>query len=373
MLVTADERLIDHVALVVAAAGTELRIESAPGRTGAAADPHELVLLGADRLERLGGAPGALGCPGDAVLVGWAGDQERMWRAAAEHPGTRVAVLPEASAWLGEFLGERGLRAGAGTVLAFAGAVGGAGTTTVALLAASAAVRAGRSTLLVDADPASGGIAHRLNAGRRKPVRPHGGEPDGSPHPAEVSGLAWDDIASADGRLPPHQLADVLPSTGGLSFLTWSEDRAPEPPGRPGPVPASVLSEVVASARQAYDVVVLDSGRAGPGPLAGYAPGAPDSAVCVVPADRPWSLAALPADVDWLALVTGRLPNGRDAFKVAEAAGMPLLTYVPPLRTIRRASAEGAVLELGRHRAAARAMAPVAALWAEDRDPGAVA
>ncbi|RZU62367.1 secretion/DNA translocation related CpaE-like protein [Zhihengliuella halotolerans] len=367
---TADERLIDHVALVVAAAGTELRIDSGAGGRLAGGDAHELVLLGADRLEQLDGAPGPFRGAGDAVLVGWAGDQERLWRAAAAHPGTRVAVLPDASAWLGEFLGERGLRGGAGTVLAFAGAVGGAGTTTVALLAASTAVRSGRSTLLIDADPASGGIGHRLGMGSRG-LRPP--EPGGGHGQARASGLAWDDIASADGRLPPHQLADVLPSTGGLSFLTWSAARSPESPERAEPVSAGVLSEVVASARQAYDVVVLDSGRAGPGPLAGHAWGAPDAAVCVVPGDRPWSLTALPTELAWLALVTGRLPSGHDAFTVAAEAGMPLLTYVPPLRTIRRASADGAVLELGRHRVTARAMAPVAALWERGREPEAAA
>ncbi|WP_189348883.1 septum site-determining protein Ssd [Zhihengliuella salsuginis] len=366
-LVTGDEKLIDHVALVVAAAGTELRILSAAdGAPVPAADPHELVLLGADRLEQLDGATGPLHAPGraDSVLVGWAGDHERMWRAAAATPGTRVAVLPEASAWLGEFLGERGLRGGAGKVLAFAGAVGGAGTTTAAVLAASTAVRAGRTTLLIDADPASGGIFHRLGTDGRSLGRPRGPGTDAQPGgAAPFAGLTWNDIATADGRLPPHQLADVLPSTRGLSFLTWSEWRAPGIPAPDGPVPPGVLSEVVASARQAFDVVVLDSGRAGPASMTGHAWGAPDAAICVLPADRQWALSALDGDVDWLALVTGQLPNGHDAFSIAAEAGMPLLTYVPPLRSIRRAAADGTVLDLARQRVPARAMAPVSALW----------
>ncbi|MGG5752005.1 hypothetical protein ACQ3I4_05200 [Zafaria sp. Z1313] len=311
LLRTRHDALADHVALIAAAAGAVLRVEREP-------DPRPgpgcaALLLGPDGVGSADGSP-----PGTPViLTGYPEDAEVLWRAAARRPGARVAVLPQAAAWLGEFLGELGLKGGPGTVRLFAGAAGGAGTTTTALLHAAAATLDGARTLFIDADPFSPGVWPLLGGDR-------------------AGVLGWEDLARSHGRMAPSQLAEVLPLAQGTAVLSWSER------GPAAELPGGVLHEVVAAARRIYDLVVVDAGRAaGTGPsVAALA----DEAVAVLPARRPVGTPGAPADAQgpaWTGAVVGRLPAGSDARAVAAAAGLGLAAYVPWSRAVERAAGEG--------------------------------
>lgn len=313
LLVTRDDGLADHVALIAAACGAVLAVERhvpdrwPPGCT--------LALFGPDTAAD--GPPGGARVPG--ILVGFAGDRDELWRVAARDPGVRVAILPEASAWLGEFLGERELHSGHGRVTFFSGASGGTGTTTLAALTGVAAGRQGGGrALVVDADPHSRGIWTLFG-------RPASG------------GVGWEDLARSRGQIAPGHLAGILPQVDGTSVLTWTGNR-------PEPVSGSTVSEVLAAARRSFDVVVVDAGRtAGMDETLGMLV---DSVLVVASAAVPGpALAYIPdgpdAGVPWRIVVTGNLPTGMDASRVASAAGLDLLAYLPPTAAVAAASREG--------------------------------
>ncbi|MET1034591.1 MAG: hypothetical protein ABWX68_05070 [Arthrobacter sp.] len=333
LLITGDGALADQVALVAAAAGAVLSVR----RDAAAARPHRasVLLLGpdaavADAAHRVGTA---------AVLVGHAADEDVLWRVAARHPGARVAVLPRASAWLGEFLGELGLRGGPGRVLLVAGASGGAGTTTLAVLAAAAATLQGARTLLIDADPHSRGLWPILK-------------------PRVPDGVGWEDLARSRGQVAPAHLAEILPLAQGTAVLTWGSR------SRGDLTPMPVLGEVVAAARRIYDTVVVDAGRsAGVDPsLCALA----DEGLEVLSAGTP----AHPSLMDhgagsalpWGAAVTGRLPTGEDAARIAERTGLQLACYLPALRAVPRAAADGMLVSVLGRRGVRRLLEPLGAL-----------
>ncbi|WP_417234704.1 septum site-determining protein Ssd [Arthrobacter sp.] len=312
LLVTRDDGLADHVALIAAACGVVLAVERRPP------DPWPagctLALLGPDAVLD----PSAAGPRVPVVLVGFASDRDGLWRVAARQPGVRVAILPEASAWLGEFLGERELHAGHGRLTVFAGGTGGTGTTTLAVLTALYAGRKGTRSLVVDADPHSRGIWALLG-------RPAAG------------GVGWEDLMRSRGQIAPGHLAGILPQVGGTSVLTWTH-------GQPAPVRGAILHEVIAAARRSFDAVVVDAGRsAGLGEtLVQLA----DSVLVVASAAVPGSPQAFTpvgpdAGTTWRIVVTGSLPAGMDAPRVAAAAGLELLAYVPPTPALAAASAEG--------------------------------
>lgn len=328
-LVSADTQLIDQVALVAAAAGTELLV----GEVAAEAAARDaVVLVGYDQLERIGETASVA-----VIALGFGEHVDRLWQAAARHPGARVAVLPEASAWLGEYLGERGLRHGAGTVLECAGLTGGAGTTTLAILTAAAAAADGRSVLLVDADPASAGLTHLLG-----------------PEAREASGLGWQDVGSAVGRVRGRQLADVLPEAAGFSYVTWGSERTV--------VREETLAEVIGSARQAFDVVVVDAGRCSAGAPAHRSAEVVDASIVAVPAERTWPPAAVGSGRDQFAAVIGNLPGGRDVRGLAAEAGLEPLLHVPRLRRLKRATETGLPAAVA-SRTVRRALGPLRQWW----------
>ncbi|MFB0834814.1 hypothetical protein ACX8Z9_10700 [Arthrobacter halodurans] len=348
LLITGDGVLADQVALVAAAAGAVLSVR----RDAAAArpEPASVLLLGpdaavADAAHRAGTA---------AVLVGHAADEDVLWRVAARHPGARVAVLPRASAWLGEFLGELGLRGGPGRVLLVAGASGGAGTTTLAVLAAAAATLQGARTLLIDADPHSRGLWPILK-------------------PRVPEGVGWEDLARSRGQVAPAHLAEILPLAQGTAVLTWGSR------SRGDVTPMPVLGEVVAASRRIYDTVVVDAGRS-----AGV-----DPSLCALADEglEVWSAGtpAHPSLMDhgagaalpWGVAVTGRLPSGEDAARIAARTGLRLACYLPPLRAVPRAAADGMLVSVMGRRGVRRLLEPLGALARglsgarpRDRGPG---
>src|SRR3954452_11601132 len=109
VLVGATERLQDDVARIAAAAGMALRVADGPPQPGAAAERATLLLAG-------GAAGGVPGAGGDVIVVGFAAESARLWELAAAVGAQRVAVLPDAAAWLAEYLGRHRHAGRTGTV-----------------------------------------------------------------------------------------------------------------------------------------------------------------------------------------------------------------------------------------------------------------
>lgn len=343
----------------------------------AAAVGDGVLLVAADMLDSFaaaadhgGSSPwaassGGLGPGAGVVFTGAAADQARLWRAAALHPGARVAVLPEASAWLGEYLGALTTTDGDGRVALFVGACGGAGTTTAAALTAAAAARAGYDAVLVDADAAGAGLWPLLGTG-----------------PAD--GLTWEDTVDSHGRIPPQQLLEMLPSVEGLRVMTSlggpgtgaaetfrpgpyvsrARQGAPSAPGAAGRL-GPVLREVLAAAARAFEVVVVDGGRGVPQQVRELA----HTTLHVIPAERVAQLGLGDGRLasrggHAYAVVTGRLPTGADSPSIARHAWLPLAGHLPRIPAVQRAGADGRLLHTVARGAVARRIAPLLSVCA---------
>ncbi|GAA3703441.1 hypothetical protein GCM10022377_16350 [Zhihengliuella alba] len=366
-LLTSDTSHADLVALIAAAAGAELTVHTEASTLPAVA-PGGVLLVAADGLDAFdgaadatgngawGGTAGGLGAAGGMILTGTAGDQDRLWRAAAVHPGARVAILPEASAWLGEYLGALATTGGEGRVSVFLGASGGAGTTTAAALTAVAAARAGYSAVLVDADAAGAGLWPVLG-------------------PGSAEGLSWEDTVDSHGRIPPQQLLEMLPAVDGLRIMTSLDGLSAFPAGplqqgqRPGNRPGSVLREVLAAAARAFQVVVVDGGRGIP-PQAAELAHATFHAIPAARAARLGLSGGRLAAAGGLAyaVVTGPLPTGADSPSIARHAGIPLAGHLPRMASVRRAGTEGRLLRAAARRAVARRIEPLLVLCVPPAD-----
>lgn len=112
------------------------------------------------------------------------------------------------------------------------GACGGVGASTVATAIACAAAGLGKSSALVDADPAAGGLELILGAER---------EP----------GLRWPDLQAATGHIGLAELRAVLPSKHGVDVVSF--DRAG--------VQQTVAEPIVDTLVRGYEVVVADVPR----------------------------------------------------------------------------------------------------------------
>lgn len=230
-LVTNDRELIDAMAMI--ALSCAVRLRHCP-------DPQQLpemkvdgpVLWGADQCGWLGQhAPGT-----GQVLVGRDEHAQQLWLAASAWPQTRVAVLPQAAGWLGEYLGQWALRAGHGHTLALAALAGGIGTSSLACLSAHAGTLSGLESVVLDLDPHSGSLWPMLSW-------------------QPVSGIGWEQLRESRGHLAPHQFREMLPRCEGTAVLSWRQD--------PGTfvIDEPLAARVLVAARQAFDLVVIDTGR----------------------------------------------------------------------------------------------------------------
>ena len=328
VLLSRDVELAQALASIAVGAGIELVLAHDGAHPEACG--NEVILVGADAVAELGAI--AAGCT--LILTGTQEHQDILWRAAAASPGARVAILPQATAWLGEYLGELGLHAGRAHVTIVAGARGGVGTSTFAALLAASATLAGQRTLLLDADPHSPGFWPVLRA-------------------RAADGLGWEDLENSRGQLSPGQLAEILPLAQGTAVLSWIRD--------PGAFVPSValLSEVLAASRRIYERIVIDAGHIGSVPAAmtalattrllllgagsSYTPGAGQR---LGDQAHPWRL-----------IVSGKLTSGTDTRIVAQRAGLELAGYFAPRRSIARAAAAGGLMNVLVHRSLRRTMA----------------
>ncbi|WP_082574880.1 septum site-determining protein Ssd [Arthrobacter sp. Soil763] len=325
LLVTRSAVLRSEVERIAAAAGRQLLVVP----DAAAAAPHwdsaGTVLVGSDVAE----LPPRRSAP--AVLVGL--DDDGLWPLAAAMGADRVAVLPDAGAWLAEYLTRSQAPDPGGHVLGVIGGCGGAGATTAAVWLAQAAAGLGARVLLVDGDPWGGGLELALAA-------------------EEEPGLRWPDLAGASGSIDPDQLQQALPEAGGFSFLSWPGSREPAPA-----IDDATTAGVLDAARRSYELVVVDIGR-GLDAVRSFAWEC-DRLVVVVPAQLRAAVAAArlvaelpPADT---VLVLRAKPGATVGHElVAQAVRLPVQGIVPEIRGTAAATELGRLLDTGARRSVHR-------------------
>jgi secretion/DNA translocation related CpaE-like protein len=323
LLVTGHDFLQGEVEQIVAAAGGQLRVVADVADAAKYWDSAAAVLVGSDVRE----LPPRRRAP--AVLVGLSGEGDSLWHLAAALGAERVAVLPDAAAWLAEHLSRSRSPEAGGLVLGITGGCGGAGATTSAIWIAQAAAGLGARVLLVDGDPWGGGLELALAA-------------------EETPGLRWPDLSGASGSIDPEQLADSLPIAGGFSFLSWPGSR-----DRTAPVDATTAGGVLDAARRGFELVVVDIGR-GAEPVQLFAWDC-DRLLVVVPAQLKAAVATarllheLPP-VEAALLVRGKAGAALDGGLIADAVGLPVHGRVPELRGVAAAGENGRLLDLGKRR-----------------------
>ncbi|WP_251046665.1 septum site-determining protein Ssd [Arthrobacter sp. ISL-85] len=323
LLVTSSGVLRAEVERIVAAAGARLRVVPDAVEAGRYWDAASAVLVGSDVRE----LPPRRRTP--AVMVGLDGEGDSLWHLAAALGAERVAVLPDAAAWLADHLSRSRSPGPGGLVLGITGGCGGAGATTAAIWIAQAAAGLGVRVLLVDGDPWGGGLELALAA-------------------EDNPGLRWPDLAEARGSIDPLQLSDSLPVAGGFSFLSWPATRE-----QPAPVAAAATAGVLDAARRGYELVVVDVGR-GAEPLHTVAWDC-DRIMVVVPAQLKAAVAAvrllqeLPP-VEAALLVRARPGSALDGSLIADAVGLPVQGRIPELRAVPGAMESGRLLDFGKRR-----------------------
>lgn len=229
-IVSNDPQIIERCAAI--AVGAAVRIKHCADVQQVLADGSGPVLWGSDMAALAEHASVAAD-----VLVGLEQDAASLWSLASRIPKARVALLPAASQWLGEYLGLWAMRAGHGHTLALNASAGGLGNTTLAALLAHAGTLSGLRSIMIDLDQHSQGAWPLICA---KPP----------------TGVGWEELQQSGGTLAAHQLAETLPQLRETSILTWSQATGTHE------LEDQLVIRLLAAARQGFDLVVLDTGRA---------------------------------------------------------------------------------------------------------------
>lgn len=203
-----------------------------------------------------------------------------------------------------------------GFVLGVLGAPGGVGASSVATACAGRAALAGRTVVLLDAQPWGGGI--EVLAGL-----------DAAP------GLRWPDLTGVQGDVDGTRLVAELPvNEDGVRCLSWGP--APPDGAVPGPAP------VVTALRRAVPVVVVDLPRpaAAEGHEAWWA--ACDEVVLVMEPSVTGLGAAIAVARSWPpAGVVVRTPAHVGAVDLEAALGVPVLACLAEDRSVARCLERG--------------------------------
>ncbi|BBH17698.1 hypothetical protein Back2_19850 [Nocardioides baekrokdamisoli] len=233
LVLTRNATLRDEVVRLASAAGVDVLAPTDPAGAGAEWRRAHMVVVGADvaadvadrRWVRRGGV----------LVASWGPPADAVFRPSLDLGAEAVLDLPSSAPRLAERLADAGEgRVSRALVVGVIGGSGGAGATTFALALAQSAARE-RRVLLVDTDTLGPGLDALLGT-------------------AEVSGVRWSEMHGSTGRLGGRTVREALPHVGSLPFLTWSGiGRMPSP---------ELLREVIASARKANELVVLDLSRA---------------------------------------------------------------------------------------------------------------
>lgn len=232
LIITEDERLLDDLLRLCAAAGVLPEVAHGPPPRKESWEAAPLVIVGDDcapRLRGTGRRPGV-------VLVGRQAEDTAVWRLAVALGAERVLELPGAERWLVDRIADAAEGTGAPALtVGVIGGRGGAGASTLACALAVTAARTGRRTMLVDGDPLGGGLDVLL-----------GGEAE--------QGLRWPAFRESRGRVSSGALATSLPRLHSLRVLSW--DRGAEVA-----IPPSAIRAVLAAARRRGGIVVVDLPR----------------------------------------------------------------------------------------------------------------
>ena len=332
LLVSADPYIQEEAKRIVAAAGGSLRTATDVTEAVQGWDSADIVLVGSDVRE----LPPRRRPP--SVLLGRAVEGDGLWRLAAALGAERVAVLPEAAAWLAEHLSMSGSHDHGGTVTGIVGGCGGAGSSTAAIWLAQAAASEGVSTLLIDGDPWGGGLELAVTD-----------EP--------VPGLRWPDFQESRGSIDPGQFRDSLPTAGGFTYLSWpgTRERVQSPD-------AGAVAAIMDAARRGFELIIVDLGRNGEG-MGRLAWDCDKLLLLTTPHLR--SAVASARVLDELPPVhTGLLVRGNNSSPVdpsflADSLGIPLVGLVPEVRGTAAGTEQGRLLELGRRKDVSRFAADV--------------
>ncbi len=333
LLITGDAQLRDDVALIAATVGAGL--ESRESWHGVEPQQWAVLMCGPDR------PPPQQRLARQSLLVtrteGDPSTEHQLWRTAAEHPGLRPVPLPAGESWLARHLSEAVLDRSPGRVVAVAGALGGAGVSTIAYLLAAELVVRGASAALVDADPSPGaGIASLVEGLRSGKHRDEG--------LSDSDRIGWEALGALDGEISAAQLGAALPVTEGIHVIS----------GAPGAeIRRRMLPPAVHAARRAFDWVILDVSRDYEACLAVLEH--LDHLLLVTSCSAAGARAARQVsrcypELPLALLVNGMGHAGWSPDEVAGAAGIPLAGDVPEQRWMRREAELGSAYELLRSR-----------------------
>lgn len=330
LVLTSDENLLDDLQRLAAAADLPLTITGDIPEARRSWRTAPVILIGHDHTEALattspphrnnvlivapGPGPGTRGPAARApdpresdphALGPRASD---VYRDAVAIGAQDVVFLPEAEAWLVEWLAEAMAPAASAITVCVAGGRGGAGATVTAVALAVTAARAGEPVLLIDADPLGGGIDLALGL-------------------ENAEGARWPAFTDRRGRLSAGALRGALPTVDTLAVLSRSRDD-------PAPIPAPAMRAVLDAARRGAALVVIDLPRH-PDEAATEALAAADVALLIAPGDVRGVAAssAVAADLSRHASdlrVAARTGRGRlPPETVAASLGLPLAGRVP--------------------------------------------
>lgn len=233
LVVTDDPDLLDDLLRLAAAAGVEVEVASHPEAARARWAVAAMVVVGADLAPALAAAVPVRRA---GVVVAATTEDRRLWEDAVRLGAEQVVLLPDGERWLVDRWAD--LQEGPGrdgAVVGVVGGRGGAGASYLAGALALAASRAGRRTLLLDADPLGGGLDLLL-----------GGE--------DSAGLRWPDLVATRGRVGAAALEHALPRLHELTVLSW--DR-----GDVLTAPPEAMAALLDAGRRGFDLTVVDLPR----------------------------------------------------------------------------------------------------------------
>ncbi|MQA09164.1 MAG: hypothetical protein GEU98_11580 [Pseudonocardiaceae bacterium] len=314
-----DESLLDDILRLAAAAGCEPERISDATAARARWMGAPLVVLDDEHARecRRAGLPRR-----DGVVLVCASKPEKpppeVWQRAVAVGARDVVCLPDDEPELVTAFADALEKPGSapGSVIAVVGGRGGAGASVFVAALGLTVLRAGGSALVVDCDPAAGGLDLVLGA------------------EAEV-GLRWPELRVTAGRVSGESLRSALPKrqdgAGRLALLSCDRDE-------PGPTPESVVA-VIEAGRRCGETVICDLARdldAGQGVGWAVADRA-DLTVVIVPAEVRASVSARrlagklrERGVRAGMLVRGPAPGGLRVREITEAVGAPLIATMRP-------------------------------------------
>lgn len=234
VVVTEDPELLEHVLAVAAAAGVQPQVVAEVGAVRQLWAGASTIMVGVDKAAHL--ADMVLSRRPGVFVVGTdaARDQVCLWSLPL---GAAVVLLPSGANRLATAMADAsGLGVATGQLVAVVGGSGGVGVSTCTAGLAFVGAQRGLKTMLIDADPLSGGIDLLVGAER-------------------VPGWRWPRLANARGHL--GNLAGQLPRVDGVDLLAMARGQGEVDPGPD----AEQMKSVLLSARRTHELVVVDVPR----------------------------------------------------------------------------------------------------------------